>query len=378
MIGRVRSVFDALAAPVATTGLAIAAWRSWQMYAATDVGSAADERRPDLSSWPRLPKVSVLVAAWNESEHIIGLIDSFERLSYPELEMVICAGGQDGTYEMANARSSDRLRVLPQVAGAGKQGALRECYTVATGDVVVLTDADCRFVDMALLRLLEPIVRGEAEVTTGFSEPPAQQRGRSLVEYQWLVDRWVQSQMPRESDGLLGRNCAITRRALDRVGAFDPEVRTGTDYYLAHMLLEAGYRIRSVPDSRVISDFPVAPRAYVRMYERWHKNLLIHGPRFGAWDDVRIVLTAFVAYGLAVALPFSAPIFGRLAFSMSGALLGTALLQRLARAYAGARLARIAASPRLVATATLAMALDFVAVFLAVYATVDPRRRGRW
>lgn len=373
-----RRGLDLLALPLGAAVLAAAAWRSWRTFRASTDAPVSAPVAPGPQGWPRVPSVSVLVAAWNEAGHIDRLIDSFERLTYPSTELVICAGGSDGTHDLAMRRSSDRVRVLPQAPGEGKQAALRHSYAVATGEVIVLTDADCQLVDEAFWRLLAPIALGEAAVVTGGSEPSPDQRRRGLVQYQWLLDRWWHHQLPAETDGLLGRNCALTRQALDRVGGFTAEARTGTDYVLAHLLRQDGVRIRAVPESRVISDYPAEPAAYLRMYERWHKNLLIHGPRFAAWADVRALLAAFAAYGLTVTLPLAAPLLGRIAVVGPAARVGAAILQRVARAGAGARLAGAPVSPSLVASAVLATFLDIAAVLLAIYAALDPRRRGRW
>ncbi|MGE3912362.1 MAG: glycosyltransferase family 2 protein [Chloroflexota bacterium] len=383
-----RRGLDAAVPPLTVAALGMTAWRSWQLYQSAramteqppDEQASADRQNGLLmpTAGAGMPLVSVLVAAWNETDHLDALIDSFARLSYPNLELVLCAGGRDGTFELASRRASERVRVLHQEPGTGKQRALQKCYGVAQGEIIMLTDADCRFVDEAFSRLIAPILSGEATVTTGVSEPPASARQGGLIQYQWLLDRWWHQQLSEDCDGLLGRNCALTRAALEEVGAFAADVPTGTDYHLAQSLRRAGHRIRAVPSSRVISDYPSAPAAYVHMYERWHKNLLILGPRFGAWEDVRRVLIAFGIYSTMVTLPLAAPLLGRVALAVPGVLLVTSMLQRLARASAGARLAGARVSPSLVLHAGAATILDITAVFLAMYATLDPRRRTRW
>ncbi|MCC7371772.1 MAG: glycosyltransferase [Chloroflexi bacterium] len=379
VVRRARQLLDTVALPLSVALLGASGWRAWQQYRATPPAETLPTPvTVDSVAREGAPLVSVLVAAWNERDTIGALIDSFESLTYPAAELILCAGGRDGTYELASQRASDRIRVVYQEPGLGKQRALQRCYAEAHGSIIMLTDADCRLVDEAFLRLLAPILQGEAEVATGLSEPGEEERRAGLVHYQWLIDRWWHHQLPREGDGLHGRNCALTRAVLDRVGAFETHVPTGTDYHLSQSLRQAGYRIRVVHDSRVVSEYPAEAAGYLRMYERWHKNLLILGPRFGAWMDVRRVLTAFGLYGTMVALPFAAPLVGRIAPAASGVLLATALLQRLARASAGARLAGEPISSSLVLQAAQATVLDITAVFLAMYATLDPRRRGRW
>ena len=86
-----RRGLDTLAPPLAAAVLGGAAWRSWQTFRETArTPESGEEHRPP-KGWPSIPSVSVLVAAWNEAGHIGALIDSFEWLSYPSTELVICA-----------------------------------------------------------------------------------------------------------------------------------------------------------------------------------------------------------------------------------------------------------------------------------------------
>ena len=86
---------------VGLVGVAFYNWRQWQKDKAFLAVRSEPEPLPPLETWPELPLVSVLVAAWNESEHIDRHIQSFLALRYPHKELVLCAGGNDDTYERA-------------------------------------------------------------------------------------------------------------------------------------------------------------------------------------------------------------------------------------------------------------------------------------
>ena len=131
---------------------------------------------PPLEWWPELPLVSVLVAAWNEGERIEQHIQHFLALRYPNKELILCAGGQDGCYEQALAyQSASQVRVFEQQAGEGKQKALHRCLPYTKGSIVFLTDADCLLDDEAFERTLYPVVAGNTQVCTGSSQPHAAQ-----------------------------------------------------------------------------------------------------------------------------------------------------------------------------------------------------------
>jgi len=329
--------------------------------------------------WPTDLSVSVLVAAWNESNNIERHIASFLALDgYANMDLIVCAGGQDGTHNLAMKLAGPRVKVLEQHPGEGKQRALNRCLQQASGDVILLTDAGCYFTEQTVRALLDPLVRGAATVVTGVSEPAPDQRDDALVLYQWLTDRACAAEMPPIVDGVLGRNCAMLRSVLDDIGGFDAPVATGTDYFMSRRLVERGHVIHTAPSSRMASIYPSSPTAYLNMWRRWNKNLLIHGPRFGAWRDVRGVLFGFGISGAMFGCAIGAPWFGRRSFLVSTGILGACVLSRWRRVQAGSKLARVRVSPRLLAGTLFGTALDLISVPLAVYDALIPWRRARW
>src|SRR6266545_682146 len=53
------------------------------------------------------PSVSVLLPAWNEAVMLRRCLDSILAIDWPKLEVVLCAGGNDGTLEIANRYAAD-------------------------------------------------------------------------------------------------------------------------------------------------------------------------------------------------------------------------------------------------------------------------------
>lgn len=249
------------------------------------------------------PRVSILVAAWNEA-HLIGRhIESVLALRYPAVEYVLCAGGTDDTYELAKRYERPGVVVIEQRHGEGKQAALRRCLRRATGEIIFLTDADCLPDDQSVERTLGPILEGAAEATTGGSRPLPEQacphRQNILVAYRSAVDTYRSARAPSESAGLLGRNAALTRRALERAGGFDAEVASGTDYHLAKRLLKTGVRIRQVPGSEMATHYPEGLRGYVRQQRRWLRNVVLLSYQFRAYRDLAMALrTSLIGLGM--------------------------------------------------------------------------------
>ncbi|MEL6895539.1 MAG: glycosyltransferase family 2 protein, partial [Planctomycetota bacterium] len=78
-------------------------------------------------------------------------------------------GSQDGTSEEIQRIQSQRpeVRAISHPTNRGKGAAIRTGYAAATGDVVVVQDADMEYDPQDFRLLLQPIVSGEADVAYG-------------------------------------------------------------------------------------------------------------------------------------------------------------------------------------------------------------------
>lgn len=254
-----------------------------------------------------VPAFSALVAAWQEVDNITQHIESFLGLGWDHCELIICAGGTDGTLEEARKLARTNVVVLEQRPGQGKQGALRACLERASHDLLYLTDADCVFDRQSLKALLEPVSSGRYEVATGGSRPFVNQLHLALVQYQHCRDAFYFDRQGAQTHGILGRNALITRRCLALTGNFRAEVATGTDYHLSQQLKARGVKIAHAAGSRVQSDYPTTPRSYLRMWRRWIKNLIVHdakGQRLGVAKSVLLAAALTFAPLSFLALPW--------------------------------------------------------------------------
>lgn len=235
------------------------------------------------------PRVTMLVPAWNAREAVVNFMEAFRKLSYPSLELVLCAGGNDGTYETAKRFNSDWVHVIRQEPGDGKQGALRKAYAYANGDVIYLTDVDCLVTDDALYSLLDLLNVPEVNAVTGSSMPFACELSNPFVAVQWAVERSVELTKPQKVSGLLGRNAALKREVIEETERFGFSAPTGTDYTLAKEVLRRGHAIWYCPNSQVATDYPETFTQYIKKQRRWLGNVVKFGIRYSAWSDVLAV-----------------------------------------------------------------------------------------
>lgn len=235
-----------------------------------------------LDDWPDLPRVSVLVAAWNEADIVRQHIESFLGLRYPNKELILCAGGIDQTYTLAKQKSTEDVLVIRQNPGQGKQNALSSSLNECSGEIIYLTDADCVLDDQSFEQVIYPIACGEESACSGGSQPFKGSLKQPLVTLQAASDlfQFTNPHRPQYYPGMFGRNCALSRNAVHSVGDFSTNAPTGTDYVLAMELNQKKIRIRQVQNSLIRSEYPHNPKEYFWQKRRWHRNVLFYSLKY--------------------------------------------------------------------------------------------------
>ena len=114
-------------------------------------------------------KLSVLMPVYNEQATLAGAVKRVLDVEYPcEMELVIVDDGStDRTPEILAALDDRRLLVRHHAGNRGKGRAIRTAAEVATGDYIVICDADLEYSPEEIPRLLEPVLSGDAQVVYG-------------------------------------------------------------------------------------------------------------------------------------------------------------------------------------------------------------------
>ncbi|MBL8139602.1 MAG: glycosyltransferase family 2 protein [Acidobacteria bacterium] len=113
-------------------------------------------------------KLTLVIPVYNEAATIAALIDRVRQVPVDKEIVVVDDCSRDGTRDvLKQLPPSDDLRVLFHEVNQGKGAALRTGFRSATGDVVVVQDADLEYDPMDLPKLMAPIADGRADVVYG-------------------------------------------------------------------------------------------------------------------------------------------------------------------------------------------------------------------
>jgi cellulose synthase/poly-beta-1,6-N-acetylglucosamine synthase-like glycosyltransferase len=179
-------------------------------------------RRPTLSpgTWDEPPRVSLIVAAYDEEDSIAAKVANALALDYPRdrLQIVVASDGSaDATAERARAAGADLVLELPR---GGKVAAQNAAAERATGELLAFSDANSLWAPDALRHLVEPFADPAVAYACGqvrFLDPG----GGNLEGAYWRYEMAVR-EMESALAGVTAGNGAIYAVRRDAYVALPP------------------------------------------------------------------------------------------------------------------------------------------------------------
>ena len=112
-------------------------------------------------------QLSVVMPCYNEAATIDAIVERVMASPHTHELLIVDDGSTDGTRDRLAGFDDPRITVLLQPYNQGKGAALRRGFQQATGEFVVVQDADLEYDPADWDLLLEPLIRGDADVVYG-------------------------------------------------------------------------------------------------------------------------------------------------------------------------------------------------------------------
>ncbi len=127
-----------------------------------------DDAPPEPEKLPEDLVVSVVIPVYNEKRTVFDVIARVKALPFATEIIVVDDGSTDGTRGwLETIRGASGLKLILKDQNEGKGAALRSGFEVATGQIVVVQDADLEYDPRDIEQLIRPIATDAADVVYG-------------------------------------------------------------------------------------------------------------------------------------------------------------------------------------------------------------------
>ncbi len=195
-------------------------------------------------------KLSIIIPVYDERTTVAEIIRRARQVELPldrEI-LVVDDGSTDGTRDVLPQLEDSTVRVILHPENRGKGAAIRTGLSHATGDLVIIQDADLEYDPEDWPKLLAPVLKGRARVVYGSRFTGER---RNMMFWHWVGNRFLTLVTDALYNSTLSdmETCykLFDRQVLDGINltsdrfGFEPEVTA--------KLLRSGERIYEVPIS---------------------------------------------------------------------------------------------------------------------------------
>ncbi|MEQ8787698.1 MAG: glycosyltransferase family 2 protein [Pirellulaceae bacterium] len=113
-------------------------------------------------------KLSVIVPVYNEQATIYTILSRLAALPLPLELVIVDDASTDLTRQMLEPlKDAENVKLILKPQNEGKGAALRTGFEHATGDIVVIQDADLEYDPRDIVPLIRPLLEGDADVVYG-------------------------------------------------------------------------------------------------------------------------------------------------------------------------------------------------------------------
>lgn len=112
-------------------------------------------------------KLSIIIPVFNEAHTVETLIRRVEAVKIEKEIIIVNDGSTDSTEEILEKINSRNIKILNHQHNMGKGASIRTALKEASGDIIIIQDADLEYPPEQYPEVIKPIIDGNADVVYG-------------------------------------------------------------------------------------------------------------------------------------------------------------------------------------------------------------------
>jgi glycosyltransferase involved in cell wall biosynthesis len=120
-----------------------------------------------MSNSSKYPTLSILMPVYNEKDTLLDCLEAVLKSPYVSEIIMVDDGSKDGTRDIVKSINNEKVKVFLHKHNVGKGAAVCTALAKATGDYVLIQDADLEYNPEEYIKLLKPVIEDGAWVVYG-------------------------------------------------------------------------------------------------------------------------------------------------------------------------------------------------------------------
>lgn len=216
----------------------------------------------------KIPFVSVIVPVFNDAARLKLCLNALEHQTYPidRYEVIVIDNGSDPGEQIAQVVAAYAQARVAQELTPGSYAARNKGISIAKGEVIAFTDADCipapNWIKQGVQHLIQTPNCG---LVVGRIEMFFEENRETPVALYESVTAFPQEQLLKEHKGGATANVFTFKRVIEQVGEFNPHLKARGDLEWGKRVYQSGYSQHFANDVQVAHP---ARSSYSDLYKR--------------------------------------------------------------------------------------------------------------
>jgi hypothetical protein len=224
------------------------------------------------------PLINIIIPAWKDEKDLKFSLKFINDLIYPNLKIIINAGGNQETIDVANSyKKYENYTIIYQKEGRGKVSAINDCLDYIEPGLVYFIDSDTIITDKILKKMCFPLLVLNEKAVKAISVPHESILDKNIVKYAYVNRNPKFRRDFSRYNKSFGANGMTFSSIITKIGKFqaknlfDDNISMGMDFD------EAGIKIFQYINFKVPTlNFPVKRKTYINQTIRWMENYLLY------------------------------------------------------------------------------------------------------
>ncbi|MFX0036489.1 MAG: glycosyltransferase [Candidatus Hermodarchaeota archaeon] len=238
-----------------------------------------------------LPIINIIVPAWKEGAIFKGCLLELSKLSYPNLNIIVNAGGSKQTVDIANSfKDYKNFNIIYQKIGEGKLKAINDCLNLVQPGIIYLIDADVYLSDEIFLKMISFLINNNEKVVVSQLKPHRSIIKKDLVKYICINrDNRIKFKLSKYINRV-GPHTCMKFEVIEAINKFSENRNTDDGLSIGMDLSMKGYKVLLLNNVYVESfNYPDKIFDYFHQNLRWIENNLFYYLKYKKFNIIKFI-----------------------------------------------------------------------------------------